>query len=137
MPGIKLRVYNPDESGEGEICVKGRNIFMGYLRREKDTWDVFDSEGFFHTGDKGRIDEDENLIITGRIKELIITSGGENVQPVPIEQAVLQACPIVSHATAVGERRKYVSILLTLKVQKDTRSGRYTRNLSAEALRLI
>ena len=98
-----MRIYNPDESGDGEICVRGRNIFMGYLRRDKATWDVFDSEGYFHTGDKGRIDDDDNLIITGRIKEIIITSGGENVEPVAIEQAVKQNCPIVSNAIVVGE----------------------------------
>ena len=57
MPGIKIRIFNPDETGEGEICVRGRNVFMGYLNQEKQTWDVFDAEGYFHTGDKGFIDE--------------------------------------------------------------------------------
>ena len=63
------------------MCIKGRNVFMGYLNNEKATWDVFDSEGFFHTGDRGCLDEQDNLTLTGRIKELIITSGGENVAP--------------------------------------------------------
>mmetsp|Transcript_34741 Transcript_34741/g.45702 ORF Transcript_34741/g.45702 Transcript_34741/m.45702 type:complete len:127 (+) Transcript_34741:1444-1824(+) len=81
MPGVKLRIYNPDENGEGEVCVRGRNIFMGYLFREKDTWEVFDGEGYFHTGDKGKLDANNNLVITGRIKEILITSGGENVEP--------------------------------------------------------
>ena len=61
MPGVKVRVYNPDENGEGEICVRGRNVFMGYMYREKETWEVFDAEGYFHTGDKGKLDSDHNL----------------------------------------------------------------------------
>lgn len=56
MPGVLVRIYNPDENGEGEICVRGRNVFMGYLSREKETWEVFDGEGYFHTGDKGKLD---------------------------------------------------------------------------------
>jgi len=85
MPGTMLRIYNPDENGEGEICVRGRNVFMGYMYREKDTWEVFDGQGYFHTGDKGLLDKEDNLVITGRIKEIIITSGGENVEPFPVE----------------------------------------------------
>ena len=137
MPGLKLRIYNPDEHGEGEICVRGRNIFMGYLYREKDTWEVFDGEGYFHTGDKGKLDQNNNLLITGRIKEILITSGGENVDPGLIELNVKAACPLISHAILVGEGRKFVSILLTLKVDKDKTSGFYTQNLSAEAKQLI
>lgn len=58
---------------------------MGYLDAEEDTMNVFDSEGFFHTGDMGFLDENGYLEITGRIKEIIITAGGENVSPLPIE----------------------------------------------------
>ena len=119
MPGIKIRIFNPDETGEGEICVRGRNVFMGYLNQEKSTWDVFDAEGYFHTGDKGFIDEKGFLKITGRIKEIIITSGGENIDPAPIELAIKTACPLISHAVVVGEQKKFVSVLLTLKVKKD------------------
>ena len=85
MAGVKMRIYNPNENGEGEVCVRGRNVFMGYLHREKDTWEVFDGEGYFHTGDKGMFDAENNLVITGRIKDILITSGGENVQPAAIE----------------------------------------------------
>jgi len=65
--------------------VIGRHVFMGYLKNEKATWEVFDSEGYFHTGDMGFIDKDGFLNITGRLKEIIITSGGVNVSPIPIE----------------------------------------------------
>ena len=116
MPGVLVRIYNPDEKGEGEICVRGRNVFMGYLYREKETWEVFDGEGYFHTGDKGKLDSNNNLVITGRIKELLITSGGENVEPESIEQEIKSICPLVSHAVLVGDGRKFVSLLLTLKV---------------------
>ena len=127
MPGIKIRIYDPDESGEGEICVRGRNVFMGYLRREKATWDVFDGEGFFHTGDKGTLDEDQNLIITGRIKDILITSGGENVIPTSMESNFKQTCPnLVSHCVLVGEGKKYVSLLITLRTVRDRKSGLLT-----------
>ena len=136
MPGIKIRIFNPDESGEGEICIRGRNIFMGYLNEEKATWDVFDSEGYFHTGDKGILDDNGLVKITGRIKEIVITSGGENVDPAPIELAIRSVCPLISHAVLVGDRRKYVGLLLTLKVQKDE-VGQYTNQLTPEVSKFI
>lgn len=136
-PGTKIRIYNPDENGEGEICVRGRNVFMGYMYREKETWEAFDSEGYFHTGDKGKLDQKNNLVITGRIKDILITSGGENVEPQPIEQAMVRVCPLISHAILVGEGRRFVSLLLTFKVEKDASSGYYTRRLSSEAKALI
>ena len=110
---------------------------MGYLYLEKATWEAFDGEGYYHTGDKGRLDSDNNLVITGRIKEILITSGGEKVEPQQIELAMQMACPIVSHAIVVGEGQKFVSLLLTLKVIKDPYSGTFTRNLSPEATNFI
>lgn len=85
LPGTNIKIFNPDENGVGEICMRGRNVFMGYLNNEKATLEVFDSEGFFHSGDMGYIDQNGILDITGRIKEIIITAGGENVPPEPIE----------------------------------------------------
>lgn len=85
IPGADLKIDNPDEKGEGEICMRGRNIMMGYLKNDQATMDTIDSHGYLHSGDKGKIDGDGFLQITGRIKELIITAGGENVAPVPIE----------------------------------------------------
>lgn len=66
--------------------MRGRSIFLGYLYNEEATKDSIDREGFLHSGDIGKLDEDGFLVITGRLKELIITAGGENVAPVPIEQ---------------------------------------------------
>lgn len=81
--------------------------------------------------------KDDNLSITGRIKEILITSGGENVEPQAIEQAFKLVCPIVSHVVLVGDGRKFVSLLLTLKVNKDRRSGVFSHTLTAEAQNFI
>ena len=83
------------------------------------------------------LDQDNNLQITGRIKEIIITSGGENVEPFPVEFAMKQACPLVSHAVLIGEGRKYVSLLLTLKVEKDNFTQMQTQKLSKESLDFV
>jgi long-chain-fatty-acid--CoA ligase ACSBG len=63
----------------------GRHIFMGYLGQEEKTAEVIDEQGYLHTGDIGKKDRDGFLVITGRLKELLITAGGENIAPVPIE----------------------------------------------------
>ena len=83
-PGLDLIIANPDKDGNGEICFKGRNRFMGYFKNEKATIETIDEKGFLHSGDMGKLDEKGNLYITGRFKELIITAGGENVAPVLI-----------------------------------------------------
>jgi len=75
-----ITILGSDQSEEGgEVCLEGRNIFMGYLDDEEKTMETLDSEGLFHSGDIGKVDKDGFLYITGRIKELIITAGGENV----------------------------------------------------------
>lgn len=90
---------------------------MGYLNNEKATMECFDGEGFYHTGDSGYlVPENGNLALSGRIKELIITSGGENVAPIPIEMAIKDCCPILSNCVVVGDSERYLSALLTLRV---------------------
>ena len=83
--GEQVRIDNPDENGEGEICVKGPNVMMGYYNNPEATAAVFDEEGWFHTGDYGRLDEEGWIYITGRLKNLIIFSNGKNVYPEEIE----------------------------------------------------
>ena len=96
---------------------------MGYLNNEQATLQAFDSEGFFHTGDSGYLEEETgNLVITGRIKELIITSGGENVAPVPIEMTIKDKCPILSNCIVVGEQKGYLCALLTFKTENQPQS---------------
>ena len=95
--------------------MRGRSIFMGYFKNEKATKEIFDNKGFIHSGDLG-IMKDGFLEITGRIKELIITAGGENIAPILIEHAFKEECPICSNIMVVGDDRKFLSCLITLKV---------------------
>ena len=84
-PGTFVKIVKANsQDRDGEICYRGRNIFMGYLKNEEETRKARDSQGFLHSGDLGYMDGDGFLHITGRIKELIITAGGENVAPVLI-----------------------------------------------------
>ena len=85
IKGTNLKIIQPDKNGNGEICYRGRNRFMGYYKDEKSTRDTLDRNGFLHSGDIGKLDKNGNLTITGRIKELIVTNGGENVAPVNLE----------------------------------------------------
>ena len=103
MDGCDLMISNPDEKGEGEICMRGRNIMMGYLKNEEATSKTIDEQGYCHSGDRGKIGKDGFLSITGRIKELIITAGGENIAPVPIEDSFKIECPPCSNIMVIGE----------------------------------
>lgn len=110
------KLFNKDEEGAGELCMYGRHIFMGYLNADKKTKESIDSDGWFHSGDVAKI-EDGFIFITGRIKEILITAGGENVSPVPIEDNLKAALPkLVSNSMLIGDKQKYLTILVTLKV---------------------
>jgi len=117
IPGAKNRLSEPDSKGEGEVCMWGRHIMMGYLNREDKTTEDMDEEGWLHSGDLGTVDSEGFLFITGRKKELIITAGGENVAPVPIEDAVKEELPAISNAIVIGDRQKFLSVFLTFKVE--------------------
>ncbi|XP_006011546.1 long-chain-fatty-acid--CoA ligase ACSBG2-like isoform X2 [Latimeria chalumnae] len=132
-PGCKVKIRNKDEDGTGELCCWGRNVFMGYLNMEDETLEAFDEEGWLCTGDTGKLDGDGFLYITGRIKELIITAGGENVPPLPIEDAVKTELPIISNAMLIGDKRKFLSMLLTLKCDMNRDTAEPTDNLTLEA----
>jgi long-chain acyl-CoA synthetase len=108
LPGVELRL-----SRDGEIEVRGPQVTSGYVGRDAERSALFTPDGFLKTGDLGGFDEEGNLIITGRKKELIITAGGRNVAPVPLEN-VLQGIPGVQHAVIVGDRMPYLSALFTL-----------------------
>ncbi|XP_064336738.1 long-chain-fatty-acid--CoA ligase ACSBG1 isoform X1 [Camelus dromedarius] len=134
VPGCRVKLVNEDSEGIGEICLWGRNIFMGYLNMEDKTREAVDSDGWLHTGDMGRMDANGFLYITGRLKELIITAGGENVPPVPIEDAVKMELPIISFAMLIGDQRKFLSMLLTLKCTLDPDTSDPTDNLTEQAV---
>ena len=136
IPGTEIRIFQPDEKGEGEIVIKGRHLFRGYWGDEATTRKSIDKEGFFHTGDRGRLDEDGHLFLTGRIKELIKTSGGENIPPVKIEQTIKGELPIVSQAVVIGERRNFLTCLVTLKTEVDS-DGSPTERLAPEVIEVV
>lgn len=105
----RVKIDNPDENGEGEICVKGPNVMLGYFNNPEATAEAFDKDGYFHTGDYGRLDEEGWIYITGRKKNLIILSNGKNIYPEELE-AELQKIEGVSEVVVyAGES----------KVQKD------------------
>ncbi|NWV06602.1 ACBG2 ligase, partial [Ptilonorhynchus violaceus] len=132
--GCHTLIHKPDRDGIGEICFSGRHIFMGYLNMEDKTKEAIDEDGWLHSGDLGKQDKDGFLYITGRIKELIITAGGENIPPVPIEDAVKNAVPIISNAMLVGDKAKFLAMLLTLKCVVDVETGEPGDDLTPEAL---
>lgn len=136
IDGTDLMLFDVDREGNGEICYKGRNRFMGYFKNEEATQTTIDNQGFLHSGDVGKLDEKGNLFITGRIKELLITAGGENIPPVLIENQVKEEIPFISNAMLIGDKKKYLVILLTLKYETD-KEGKITQNLSKQYVPLF
>ena len=88
---------------------------MGYYKNEESTAKTISKTGFVMSGDEGKIGSNGCLYITGRLKELIITAGGENIPPVLIENEITTALPIVSQAVVIGDKRKFLTVLLCLK----------------------
>ncbi|XP_066414698.1 long-chain-fatty-acid--CoA ligase ACSBG1 isoform X3 [Molothrus aeneus] len=132
-PGCRVKLVDKDTEGNGEICFWGRTVFMGYLNMEDRTKEAFDEEGWLHSGDLGKLDKDGFLYVTGRIKDLIITAGGENVPPIPIEDAVKKELPIVSNAMVIGDKKKFLSMFLTLKSVLDPDTSDPTDILTEQA----
>ncbi|MFF7729551.1 AMP-dependent synthetase/ligase [Streptomyces sp. NPDC008001] len=107
VPGTTVRI-----AGDGEVWLRGAQVFAGYLGDAKATGAVL-QEGWFATGDLGRLDEDGYLTITGRKKEILVTSGGKSLSPVLLEERV-RAHPLVAQCVVVGNDRPYVAALVTL-----------------------
>lgn len=101
----RVKIDDPDENGEGEICVKGPNVMLGYYNNPEATAEVFDKEGFFHTGDYGKLDEEGWIYITGRKKNLIILSNGKNVYPEEIEAELQKIEGVAEVVVYAGESR--------------------------------
>ncbi|KAF3695497.1 Long-chain-fatty-acid--CoA ligase ACSBG2 [Channa argus] len=133
LHGCKVKLENPDSEGNGEVCLWGRNVFMGYLNMPNNTTEAVDQDGWLHSGDLGKLDQNNFVYITGRIKELIITAGGENIPPLPIEDALKAEVPIISNSMLIGDKLKFLSMLLTLKCVLDD-SGEPSDELSPEVL---
>jgi long-chain acyl-CoA synthetase len=107
LPGVQVKIAD-----DGEVLVRGPNVFLGYLKDPAATAETI-RDGWLHSGDLGSIDEQGFLSITGRKKEIIITSGGKNITPRNIEEALKQS-PLISEAVVIGDRRKFLSVLITL-----------------------
>jgi long-chain-fatty-acid--CoA ligase ACSBG len=90
----------------GEIMMRGRNVMMGYLNNAAKTQEVFTEDGWLRTGDLGIESEDGFFRITGRIKELIVTAGGENVPPVFVEEVIKSELPCLSNVMLIGDQVK-------------------------------
>ncbi|WP_368101939.1 long-chain fatty acid--CoA ligase [Bifidobacterium bifidum] len=107
-PGSSVRIAD-----DGEVQVRGANVFRGYHNLPEKTAETFTADGWLKTGDLGSLDEDGRLTITGRKKDIIITAGGKNVSPIPMEEEIAK-CPIVEHAVVVGDGRPFIGALVTL-----------------------
>jgi len=108
IPGTSVRIAD-----DGEILLKGDHIMQGYFKNEQATTESIDSDGWFYSGDLGRLDTDGFLRITGRKKEILVTAGGKNVAPAVIEDRI-RAHPLVSQAMVIGDGEKFISCLITI-----------------------
>ena len=111
LPGVEVKIAD-----DGEILVRGGNVFKGYLKDDEATRASFTDDGYLLTGDVGRFDDAGYLMITDRKKDLIITAGGKNIAPQVIEEK-LKFSPLISQAVLIGDARPYVAALLTPDVE--------------------
>ncbi len=104
--GVEVKIA-PD----GEILARGPNIMLGYYKKPAETKEVIDDQGWFHTGDIGLLTEENFLVVTDRKKSIIVTAGGKNIAPTPIENAMLTS-PLIEQIVVLGDRRKFLSALI-------------------------
>jgi long-chain acyl-CoA synthetase len=132
LPGVQLKI-----AADGEILARGANVATrGYFKLPDATREAFEPEGWFHTGDIGRVDEDGFLFITDRKKDLIVTAGGMNIAPQNIEN-LLKADPFISQAMVHGDRRPYPVALITLNPDELAKFARDHGVLTSDAAALV
>ena len=132
LPGVQLRI-----AADGEILARGPNIAtLGYFKQPEATREVFDLDGWFHTGDIGTIDGDGFLVITDRKKDLIVTAGGMNIAPQNIEN-LLKADPFISQVMIYGDRRPYPVALITVNPEELSKFAREQGILTSEAAAIV
>jgi long-chain acyl-CoA synthetase len=108
LPGVAIRIAD-----DGEVLIKGPNVFPGYWHNETATKEAFAQDGWFRTGDLGELDDEGFLSITGRKKEMIVTAGGKNVAPAVLEDR-LRSHALISQAMVVGDGKPFIAALITL-----------------------
>lgn len=138
LPGVEARIDSPDENGIGEVCVKGDMVMLGYYKNKEETSAVIDPDGFFHTGDLGYTDENGLYHLTGRCKNVIVTSNGKNIYPEELEyhlssSPLIDSCMVEEITDKKGEPAIHAQILPEFEEIKD----RLSRIPSAEELNSI
>ena len=117
LPGTALRIVDPDSGAlvpigaRGKVLARGAQVMGGYVGKPEATAKVLDAEGWFDTGDLGHLLPDGSLVLTGRAKDTIVLSSGENIEPGPLEEA-LMACPLVEQVMLVGQDRRSLAALV-------------------------
>jgi len=130
LPGGEIKIAE-----DGEICMRGRHVFLGYLKNAEATAETMDADGWLHSGDIGTIDGEGFLQITDRKKDLLITAGGENIAPQVIE-GMLKSIPVIAQAVVLGDRMKFLSALVTLdpeRIEADAKLAGSAATTVAEA----
>ncbi len=130
IPGMEARLA-PD----GELLLRGQGLFQGYYKDPAATAAAIDKEGWFHTGDIAAIDDEGFISITDRKKDLIVTAGGKNIAPQNIENLV-RSLPLISQVMVYGDRRKYLTALITLN-ENDLRNFAKRESLAAREMSVL
>ncbi|HOB87280.1 MAG TPA: AMP-binding protein, partial [Bacillota bacterium] len=118
LPGVEIKIIDPDENGIGEIVGRGPNIMLGYYKNPEATAEAIDEEGFFHTGDLGYIDQKGFCYITGRKKNVIVAKNGKNIYPEEIEY-LLSLSPYVAESLVSGEESQRDDVVVTATIYPD------------------
>ena len=138
VPKTSIKVVDVETRKElpkgqvGLILAKGPSVMAGYIRNEAATNEAIDGDGFFNTGDLGRLNFSGDLVITGRAKDTIVLSNGENVAPEPIEQRLVMECPLIDQAVLVGQDRRYLAGLFVLSVPELVAMGALSESKGRE-----